>query len=81
MLDITISDIHIETVKFNYSTQNKQRKDLKFWLITLQHVDRNSWEKINSGILKLKSTGEFLISTESANAKLKGKEALFYLFY
>ena len=34
-------------------------------MLTLQNVDRNSWEKISSGINNLTSTGEFIIPTET----------------
>ena len=39
-------------------------KKMLFWLLTLQNVDRNSWEKISSGINSLNNTGEFIIPSE-----------------
>ena len=39
-------------------------KNVLFWLLTLQNVDRNSWEKISSGINSLNNTGELIIPSE-----------------
>ncbi len=55
----------IEIDKSNYTTDIIKRKTLEFWLLTLQNVDRNSWEKICSGISNLNSTGEFIIPAET----------------
>ena len=76
MLNITMSDMSsinrpccvipkIECAKFNHSSDSSKRKGLKFLLLTLQNVDRNSWENINIGINHLNSTGDFIIPTQN----------------
>ena len=49
-------------------------------MLTLQNVDRNSWEKISSGIHNLTSTGEFIIPTETIafSEKCRNKTATNY---
>ena len=64
----------IEFAKLNYTTDVIKRKTLEFWLLTLQNVDRNSWEKICSGITNLNSTGEFIIPAETIALSEKNRD-------
>ena len=81
-LHITVSDVNsinrpccvipkIECAKFNHSSDNNKRFFLKFWLLTLETVDKNSWEKIIKGISNLEETGDFLIPTKKIVSEKK----------
>ena len=83
-LHITVSDVNsinrpccvipkIECAKFNHSSDNNKRFFLKFWLLTLETVDKNSWEKIINGISNLEETREFLIPTNKNVSEQKTK--------
>ena len=63
----------------NHTTDIVKRKKLQFWLLTLQNVDRNSWEKISSGINNLTSTGEFIpTETIALSEKSRSKTTVNY---
>ena len=48
-------------------------------MLTLQNVDRNSWEKISSGINNLTSTGEFIpTETIALSEKSRSKTTVNY---
>ena len=83
-LHITVSDVtsinrpccvipKIECAKFNHSSDKNKRKTLKFWLLTLENVDKNSWEKIINGISNLEEIGELLIPTNKILTEKKTK--------
>ena len=86
-LNITLSDTSsinrpccvipkIETAEHNFSSDKNKCKNLQFWLLTLQNIDRNSWQRISSGIENLNSTGEFIISSGRIATSEKGRERL-----
>ena len=63
-----------ECANFNHSTDVIKLKTLQLWLLTLQNIDRNSWEKISSGIGNLTNTGELIIPAATIELSEKNRD-------
>ena len=58
----------------NHTNKIGARKTIKFWLLSLKNVDRNSWEKINSGLTELNKSGEFMFNEREIATLEKNKK-------